>query len=119
MYYCRYHLICFGMENLISFQNALLRISAFVWAAVIVLSAFLAYEVLWRRKHPQVAAGRADEAEKKACARRLSLVFCFLFVWLAVFVFFLLRLTGASVCAYWGLLPVFLGGVWLSLSLRK
>jgi protein-S-isoprenylcysteine O-methyltransferase Ste14 len=107
------------MENLISFQNALLRISAFVWAAVIVLSAFLAYEVLWRRKHPQVAAGRADEAEKKACARRLSLVFCFLFVWLAVFVFFLLRLTGASVCAYWGLLPVFLGGVWLSLSLRK
>jgi len=49
----------------------------------------------------------------------LSLVFCFLFVWLAVFVFFLLRLTGASVCAYWGLLPVFLGGVWLSLSLRK
>ena len=66
LYYCRYHLICFGMENLISFQNALLRISAFVWAAVIVLSAFLAYEVLWRRKHPQVAAGRADEAEKKA-----------------------------------------------------
>lgn len=119
MYYCRYHLICFGMENLISFQDALPRISAFVWAAVIVLSAFLAYEVLWRRKHPQVAAGRADEAEKKACARRLSLVFCFLFVWLAVFVFFLLRLTGASVCAYWGLLPVFLGGVWLSLSLRK
>ena len=42
LYYCRYHLICFGMENLISFQNALLRISAFVWAAVIVLSAFLA-----------------------------------------------------------------------------
>ena len=66
LYYCRYHLICFGMENLIFFQNALLRISAFVWAAVIVLSAFLAYEVLWRRKHPQVAAGRADEAEKKA-----------------------------------------------------
>lgn len=88
LYYCRYHLICFDMENLISFQDALPRISAFVWAAVIVLSAFLAYEVLWRRKHPQVAAGRADEAEKKACARRLSLVFCFLFVWLAVFVFF-------------------------------
>ena len=66
LYYCRYHLICFDMENLISFQDALPRISAFVWAAVIVLSAFLAYEVLWRRKHPQVAAGRADEAEKKA-----------------------------------------------------
>ena len=119
LYYCRYHLICFDMENLIYFQDALPRISAFVWAAVIVLSAFLAYDVLWRRKHPQVAAGRADEAEKKACARRLSLVFCFLFVWLAVFVFFLLRLAGASVCAYWGLLPVVLGGVWLSLSLRK
>ena len=74
LYYCRYHLICFDMENLIYFQDALPRISAFVWAAVIVLSAFLAYEVLWRRKHPQVAAGRADEAEKKACARRLSLV---------------------------------------------
>ena len=103
------------MENLIYFQDALPRISAFVWAAVIVLSAFLAYEVLWRWKHPLVAAGRADEAEKKACARRL-LVFCFLFGWLAVFVFFLLRLAGASVCAYWGLLPVVLGGVWLSLS---
>ena len=72
LYYCRYHLICFDMENLISFQDALPRISAFVWAAVIVLSAFLAYEVLWRRKHPQVAAGRADEAEKKACARRFG-----------------------------------------------
>ena len=106
------------MENLIYFQDALPRISAFVWAAVFVLSAFLAFDVLWRRNHPQVAAGRADEAEKKACARRL-LVFCFLFVWLAVFVFFLLRLAGASGCAYWGLLPVVLGGVWLSLSLRK
>lgn len=107
------------MENVTSFQDVLPQISAFFWAAVIVLSAFLAYEVLWRRKHPRVAAGRADEAEQKACARRLSLVFCFLFVWLAVFVLFLLHLVNASVYAYWVLFPVISGGLWLSLSLGK
>lgn len=65
------------MEKVVYFQDVAPQICAFVWVAVAVLSAFLVYELVWRQKHPQAAAGKLTSAEKKS--RFPQTVFCFCF----------------------------------------
>lgn len=107
------------MEKVVYFQDVAPHIYAFVGVAVVVLSAFLVYEFIWRQKHPQAAAGKLTSAEKRAVSRRLFFVFAFLFMWILTFVSYLLTVTESGGYMYVPFALICLGGLFLCFSFRK
>ena len=107
------------MEKVVYFQDVAPQICAFVWVAVAVLSAFLVYELVWRQKHPQAAAGKLTSAEKRAVSRRLFFVFAFLFMWILAFAGYLLTITESGGYMYVPFALICLGGLFLCFLFRK
>lgn len=107
------------MKETVYFQEVLPQICFFIGFAAVVMLIFLIYELVWRRKHPAVSAGRGSAREKKSVERRLFFAFVFLFLWILAFVSFLLSLVEAAVFMYLPVVLICVCGVCLCLASFK
>lgn len=108
------------MDEIVYVKDVMPEILGICGFAIVVLLGFLFYEIKWRKKHPGAYTAEASAAEKKSCRRRASYFFCFIFVWIFVFMAYLLARSGT---VNWAVLSVIgavcLGGVLMGLNIRR